>query len=339
MRSVFSPVMQRWKAWIPQRFSDSIAFPNSESPAESESFAVLCCFDQKLLLVHAKVSLQLVKFVDCLSVDLPSHLIGDQRVENPREVAQIVLDLLAAMELEEQPLLLALSSSKFSHATFDADSITQFDLSDRVIREKSPFLASDCLIELNDVPAALASRPLCGVTYANTTHIQSWHAVLDQLNAPIVGLSPMFAGVLDWLPEFKAAGQSLVFCDVEESLCNVLLKTDEGHFHASQLPFGSSLYTGQSSRLSGQFFARLNASVEFLIVEHGVNPKARKILSGFGLDLLDPTSTSASNDWAWMSELCSKTCKVSADSHSDQLVKHRQLYPMLMTLLYSYCCP
>ena len=47
-----------------------------------ETFAVLCCFEQHLVLSSIKASQSSMQVEDCLSIDLPSHLIGDVRVED-----------------------------------------------------------------------------------------------------------------------------------------------------------------------------------------------------------------------------------------------------------------
>lgn len=339
MLSFLSPLKARVTNVLPQRLPRSLSAPRQE--AKYESFSVLCCFDQKLILFSAHVSLLDVKFVDCISIDLPSHLIGDKCVENPGEVSQIILDLLAAINVKNQPFLLALSSSKFSYVTFASESLSSFSLSDRDVLARSPFLASDSLVEIREIPSVQSSGPqLCGVTYASESHIRSWQDVLSRLDLPIVGVSPIFAGSLDWLPDFRTSSNSLVFCDCEENVCNLLLKGEDSRIHFHQLPFGSSLYKGQVARLDGQFFARLNGSVEFLIAEHGLKSNARKIITGYGLDFLDVSRMPQDSHWVLMSELCHKVCKISPGSESDgSLDRYHQLYPQLMSLLYSYCCP
>ena len=55
-----------------------------------EQFSVLCSFDQHLVLTSIKANQSTMLVDDCLSINLPTHLIGDSGVENSEEVAQIV---------------------------------------------------------------------------------------------------------------------------------------------------------------------------------------------------------------------------------------------------------
>ena len=56
-------------------------FDGLREPTIYETFAVLCCFEQHLVLSSIKVSHSSMQVENCL-IDLPSHLIGDVRVED-----------------------------------------------------------------------------------------------------------------------------------------------------------------------------------------------------------------------------------------------------------------
>ena len=219
-----------------------------------ESFSVLCSFDQHLVLTSIKANQSTILVHDCLSIDLPAHLIGDSGVEDSEEVAQIVLDLLEVMNLSTSPILLLLSSSKFRHRSFEVDQISSWDLNDSKLRVKSPFLSDETLIDLfPDDLVFSQDQPTRGVGYANSHLIDSWVTALQLVGQPVLGITPIYTGMMNWAMSSTNSLKNSVFCDVEPSCCNFLIKCSISEFHSFQLPFGSALYAGQSGRLLDQF--------------------------------------------------------------------------------------
>ena len=320
---------------LPQ-FSERFDF--TSVPEAFESFAVLCCFDQHLILTSIKANQSRMIIDDCFSIDLPTHLIGDSGVENPNEVSQIVLDLMEVMGLSSSPVLLLLSSSKFSYTSFSADKITSWDLTDPKLRGKSPFLPDETLIHLScSEHQSLADHSMRAVSYANTHFIHSWVNVLRAVGQPVLGISPLYSGLIDWLPDFKGSQKSAIFCDVEPNCCNLLVKNKSSGFSSVQLPFGTSLYIGQSSRLWDQFFKRLKSSLDIVVEEQALNGNVSYVCSGYGLcDFEEPLSAYFEN-WSLLNKLTSEILSVSDHIKMDESRRHQYLFPQLAVCLFSYC--
>lgn len=313
-------------------------FDFSSAPKIFESFAVLCCFDQHLILTSIKANRSKLIIDDCFSIDLPTHLIGDSGVENPNEVSQIILDLMEVMGLSSFPVLLLLSSSKFSHSSFAIDKITSWDLSDIKLRAKSPFLSDETLIHCrSDEYQPSNENPVRGVSYANIRFINSWVDVLRSISQPVLGISPLYSGLIDWLPDFKDSQKSTIFCDVEPNCCNLLIKDKSSGFSTVQLPFGTSLYMGQSSRLLDQFFKRLRSSLEIVKEDLGLQGRISHIVSGYGLSNFDESLPTNFRSWTLLSGLTSEMLVVSDNLKVDELDRHQYLFPQLAVSLASYC--
>ena len=302
-----------------------------------EQFSVLCSFDQHLVLTSIKANQSTMLVDDCLSIDLPAHLIGDLGVENSEEVAQIVLDLLEVMGLSSSPILLLLSSSKFSHCSFQVDEISSWNLDDPKLRVKSPFLVDETLIDLssNDVVAS-TDQPLRSVGYANSKFIYSWVNALQIVGNPVLGISPIYTGMMNWAMTSTNLQKNIILCDVEPNCCNLLIKNSISEFHSYQLPFGSGLYAGQSVRLLDQFLKRLQAAVDVIKHDQSLEGSFQSIISGYGLGGFGSSIDSSLNLWSLLSDLISQDYQVSSQLKPDEVLCHQYLFPQLIVCLSAY---
>ena len=305
-----------------------------------EQFSLLCSFDQHLVLTSIKANQSMMLVDDCMSIDLPTHLIGDSGVENSEEVAQIVLDLLEVMDLSSSPILLLLSSSKFSHCSFLVDQISSWDLNDIKVRAKSPFLADQTQIELYPEDDVFSQeRQTRGVGYANSRFIDSWVNTLQIVGHPVLGISPMYTGMMSWALNSINSLKNTVFCDVEPNCCNLLLKTSVSEFHSFQLPFGSALYAGQSNRLFDQFLKRLQSGLDVIMDDQHLNGGYQSVISGYGLGEFSSSLFSGLDSWSLLSGLMSTQYQVSSRLKPDELRSHQHLFPQLVVCLSSYLQP
>ena len=315
-------------------------FNFSPTPKSFESFAVISCFEQHLILTSIKANTSKMIIDDCFSIDLPTHLIGESGVENVNEVSQIILDLMDVMSLSSCPVLLLLSSSKFSHHSFDVDQISAWDLSNSKIRGKSPFLPDETLIHLSPCDNQPSGKPsICGVSYANTHFIYSWVDVLRAIGQPILGISPLYSGLIDWLQDFKDPQKSAILCDVEINCCNILVKNQSMAITSLQLPFGTALYSDQSSRLLDQFFNRLQSSLDVVKDEQALQGKISYVISGYGLSNFGPSFPMTFRSWRLLSGLTSGLMEVSDNLKADELGRHQYLFPQLAVGLSAYLQP
>lgn len=302
-----------------------------------EEFAVLCSLDQHLVLTSIKANQSMMIVDDCLSIDLPTHLIGDSGVENSDEVAQIILDLLEVMGLSSSPILLLLSSSKFSHCSFLVDQISSWDLNDIKVRAKSPFLADQTQIELypeDDLFSQDYSRR--GVDYANSHLIDSWINTLKKVGQPVLGISPMYTGMMHWAMNPVNSLKNIVFCDVEPNCCNLLLKSSTYELRSFQLPFGSALYAGQSNRLFDQFMKRLQSGLDVIMEDQSFNGSFQSVISGYGLGDFAISLTAYVGSWSLLSNLMLKKYQISNKLRPDELKRHQYLFPHLVLCLSAY---
>lgn len=302
-----------------------------------EQFAVVSCFDQHLVLTSIKANQATMLVDDCLSIDLPTHLIGDSGVENIEEVAQIILDLMEVMGIASSPILLLLSSSKFSHCSFPVDQISSWDLNDLNLRVKSPFLADESLIDLFPHDAVFSKdQSTRGVGYANSQFVHSWANALKIVGNPVLGISPIYAGMMNWALSSTNSLKSIVFCDVEPSRCNLLIKHSISEFHTYHLPFGSALYAGQSARLLDQFLKRLQAGLDVIKMDQSLDGDFQAIISGYGLSDFRSAIGSSLNSWSLLSGLISKDYQVSSHLKPGELNRHLYLFPQLVVCLSAY---
>ena len=302
-----------------------------------ESFSVLCSFDQHLVLTSIKANQSTILVHDCLSIDLPAHLIGDSGVEDSEEVAQIVLDLLEVMNLSTSPILLLLSSSKFRHRSLVVDQISSWDLNDPKVRAKSPFLADQTTIDFfPDDELFSKDTQIRGVDYANSRFIVSWVNTLRIVGHPVLGISPMYTGMMSWAFNSVNSLKNTVFCDVEPNCCNLLLKTSVSEFHSFQLPFGSALYAGQSNRLFDQFLKRLQSCLDVIMDDQHLNGGYQSVISGYGLGEFSSTLFSGLDSWSLLSGLMSKQYQVSTRLKPDEFRSHQYLFPQLVVCLSAY---
>ena len=302
-----------------------------------ESFAVLCCFDQHLVLTSISANHSMMVVDDCLSIDLPTHLIGDSGVENPSEVSQIVLDLMDVMGLSSSPVLLLLSSSKFSHCSFPVDQISAWDLSDIKLQVKSPFLPDETLIDLYPDDHSLGDdQSMRGVSYANSRLVHSWSDVLRIVGQPVLGISPLYGGLLNWLFASSKSLKNTVICDVEPNCCNLLIKYSLFGSQSFQLPFGTSLYADQSGRLLDQFFKRLQSSLEVIQEDQGLDKKMSYIISGYGLGDFGTSLMPNLGLWSLLGDFAKVKLQISANLKPDELSRHQHLFPQLSLGLAAY---
>jgi len=302
-----------------------------------EQFSVLCSFDQHLVLTSIKANQSMMMVDDCLSLDLPSHLIGDSGVENTDEVAQIILDLMEVMALSSSPILLLLSSSKFSHCSFSVDQISSWDLNDPKVRDKSPFLADQTLIDFYPDDELFAQdHRIRGVDYANSRFIHSWINTLQVVGQPVLGISPMYTGIMTWASNSVNSLKNTVFCDVEPNCCNLILRNSISGFSSFQLPFGSALYVDQSNRLFDQFLKRLQSSLDVIMEDRSFTGSFQAVISGYGLGEFGPSFPSDLGSWTLLSSLMSKKYQISNKLKPDELSRHQYLFPQLIACLYAY---
>jgi hypothetical protein len=306
-------------------------------PKVFESFAVLCCFDQHLVLSSIKANQSMMLVDDCLSIDLPAHLIGNSGVENYSEVSQIILDMMDVMGLTSSPVLLLISSSKFSHFSFPVDQISSWNLSDAKLRSKSPFLADQTLIDLypNDF-STTDDQLIRGVSYANAQLVHSWVNVLRIVGKPVLGISPLYDGLLNWLFSTSNSLENTIVCDVEPSSCNLLIKYSLFGSQSFQLPFGTSLYSGQSSRFVDEFFKRLQSSLDVIKSDHGLTENMSCIISGYGLGDLGPSLMSNLGNWSLLGDATKESLQLSNNLKPDELSLHQYLFPQLSLCLAAY---
>ena len=322
---------------VPQLPKLSQRFAFSPTPKTFELFAVLCCFEQHLILTSFKANQSQMIIDDCFSIDLPTHLIGDSGVENPSEVSQIILDLMEVMGLSTCPVLLLLSSSKFSHTSFDVDKISAWNLSDPKIRGKSPFLPDETLIHLSSGESkSSAEQSMRSVSYANTRMIYSWMDVLQAIGQPVLGISPLYSGLIDWLQDFKDTQKSAIFCDVETNCCSLLINNKSTGIFTLQLPFGTSLYSGQSTRLLDQFFKRLESSLDIVKDEYALYGRISYIISGYGLSEFQESLPVSLRSWKLLSNLTSGLIEVSGNLKAEEHARHQYLFAELGVGLYAY---
>ena len=149
----------------------------------------------------------------------------------------------------------------------------------------------------------------------------------------------MYVGMMNWALNSVNSLKNTVFCDVEASCCNLLVKTSVSEFNSFQLPFGSALYAGQPNRLFDQFLKRLQSGLDVIMEDQSLNGGYQSVIAGYGLGEFDSSLTSGLDSWSLLSSLMSKQYQVSSRLKPDELRSHQHLFPQLIACLSAYLQP
>ena len=243
--------------------------------------------DHNLTFVSLIINLKnKINITGVTEIPIPGKVIGDYKVEDINELANIALDSINLLELNDSPLLLVLSTSFFNIHTFNASDLRQISLSDSNIQSKSPYLPSNTLVDFLRMSDEKISNSLIRTIYCKKDLIKSWTDTLQSINLPIIGLIPAATHIFDAI-SLKINEEKIVLIDIESTTTNLLIGSKLADLTSHKLPFGYSLYlTSDIKTANKDYFSRLKNSANIILSESKNKFPINMYVMGTGLDKL-----------------------------------------------------
>ena len=243
--------------------------------------------DHNLIIASTKIDLNNnIKVISLNEMPIPGNVIGDSSVEDPNELANIILDSITLLDLLSAPLLIILSSSFFNIHTFEASDLKQISSSDSQVQSKSPYLPADTLVDFLRMSAKQISNGLVRTIYTKRDFIKGWTDTLEIVNVPIIGLVPAAIHVFDSITS-KITEEITILIDIEATQTTLLLGTNLAELKSHKLPFGYSLYITKNLKESSKnYFERVLNSVKLIINDTNQKLPSNIFVMGPGLDKL-----------------------------------------------------
>ena len=120
---------------------DNYSKLNSTNEKFNQKIGILFYADHKLLMLSVNISIDNKMFINGVTeIPIPTTVIGDSLVEDVNELANITLDGINLLEIDDSPLLVILSSSFFTLSSFPISDLKQISETDKKIQSKSPYL-------------------------------------------------------------------------------------------------------------------------------------------------------------------------------------------------------
>ena len=263
---------------------------NSQEKVIDDSFVIIHFSDHVLTVAKVSTS-QSVNSVDqLLSINVPTDIIGDYKVENKNELSNILQDVIALYEIKKNPVILLLSSTFFTIKSFDDSELVVFSENNPELLSKSPYLPDDTLMQHTRVSGNKLSS-YHRVVYINKNVLDSWIEVLSMLENPLAGVTCSCIHLVEEIT--SKYGGLTVLCDIELNNTVIYLENSNCEFNAVKLPFGSSIYISDDENTSKQFFVRLENSINSILEKYKYKAPKFIYLIGQGLDKLNMTTISS----------------------------------------------
>ena len=243
--------------------------------------------DHNLIIASTIIDLNNnIKVISLNEMPIPGNVIGDSSVEDPNELANIILDSITLLDLLSAPLLIILSSSFFNIHTFEASDLKQISSSDSQVQSKSPYLPADTLVDFLRMSAKQISSGLVRTIYTKKDFIKGWTDTLEIVNMPIIGIVPAAIHVFDSITS-KITEEITILIDIEATQTTLLLGSNLAELKSHKLPFGYSLYITKNLKESSKnYFERVLNSVKLIINDTNQKLPSNIFVMGSGLDKL-----------------------------------------------------
>ena len=243
--------------------------------------------DHNLIIASTIIDLNNnIKVISLNEMPIPGNVIGDSSVEDPNELANIILDSITLLDLLSAPLLIILSSSFFNIHTFEASDLKQISSSDSQVQSKSPYLPADTLVDFLRMSAKQISSGLVRAIYTKKDFIKGWTDTLEIVNMPIIGVVPAAIHVFDSITS-KITEEITFLIDIEATQTTLLLGSNLAELKSHKLPFGFSLYITKNLKESSKnYFERVLNSVKLIINDTNQKLPSNIFVMGPGLDKL-----------------------------------------------------
>ena len=271
---------------------------------ESHSIGVLFYGDHLLTIASVIINRNnqiLVKGV--IEVPVPGDVIGNNIIENKKELSNILLDLFNILKLENTPLLVVLSSSFFKVNTFFLSELKEISNTNSKVQSKSPYLPNQTFIEFLNFSNRSEEQQLVRAVYTNRKLIESWTDTLELTNNSIIGITPSAPNIFDAL-KIRVNDETTVLIDIEVSKTVVMIGRNSTNLTSHNIPYGSSLYiSDKEANLSINYFQRIFSSIEYIMSEFDEKTPPLIYVFGKGLDDLVKRNITLPNRFKRLSEM------------------------------------
>tara|TARA_Y100001968_G_scaffold280728_1_gene277497 strand:- start:69 stop:1523 length:1455 start_codon:yes stop_codon:yes gene_type:complete len=271
---------------------------------DSHSIGVLFYGDHLLTIASIVINRNnqiLVKGV--IEVPVPGDVIGNNTIENKKELSNILLDLVNILKLEKTPLLVVLSSSFFKVNTFFLSELKEISNTDNKVQSKSPYLPNETFIEFLNLSKQSEEQKLVRAVYTNRKLIESWTDTLELTNNSIIGITPSAPNIFDAL-KIRVNDETTVLIEIEVSKTVVMIGRNSTNLTSRNIPYGSSLYISDNeANLSINYFQRIFSSIEYIMSEFDERTPPLIYVFGKGLDDLVKRNTTLPNRFKRLSEM------------------------------------
>ena len=258
-----------------------------KSDKYNQKIGVIFYCDHKLVFVSLIINLKnQINILGVTEIPIPGNVIGDFIVEDKNELANVALDSVNLLGLNDSPLLVILSSSFFTIHTFSASDLKQISLTDNKIQSKSPYLPSNTLVDFLRMSDKQISNSLIRTIYCKKDLIKSWTDTLQIIDLPIIGLIPAATHIFDAI-SLKTNEEKIVLIDIESTTTNLLIGSKLADLTSHKLPYGYSLYlTSDLKTANKDYFSRLKNSVNLIFKETKNKIPLNSYVMGSGVDKL-----------------------------------------------------
>ena len=253
----------------------------------TQKIGIIFYGDHNLTFVSLIINLKnKIDIIGVTEIPIPGKVIGDYQVEDTNELANIALDSINLLELNDSPLLVVLSTSFFNIHTFNASDLKQISLSDSKIQSKSPYLPSNTLVDFLRMSDKQISNSLIRTIYSKKDLIKSWTDTLQIIDRPIIGLIPAATHIFDAI-SLKTNEEKIVLIDIESTTTNLLIGSKLADLTSHKLPYGYSLYLNSDLKTANKdYFSRLKNSVNLIFKETKNKIPLNSYVMGSGVDKL-----------------------------------------------------
>ena len=274
------------------RFNDDLKelvtkyFPKAKNKENTSTnfFVVIHYSEHKLSISKILFDTQVFNVEDLITIDIPTAIVGDFKVENKSDLSNILRDIFSLFDVSNKPVMLLLGSSFFTVKSFDDSELVSFSEDNPQLLSKSPYLPDDTLIQYSrSTGNKLTSYHR--VVYSNKKVMDSWIEVLSDLGQPLAGVTCSCIHLIESITKkFKNLS---ILCDVDMGSTYIYIEKENCELNTFKLPFGASNYISTDKEISEQFFERLNNSISLIIAKFGYTINNDIFLIGEGIDKLE----------------------------------------------------
>ena len=261
-------------------------FPKAENIDNKSTnfFVVIHYSEHKLTISKILFDKKVFSIEDLISINIPTAIVGDFKVENKSDLLNILGDIFALFDISSKPVMLLLGSSFFTIKSFDDSELVSFSEDNPQLLSKSPYLPDDTLIQYSrSTGNKLTSYHR--VVYSNKKIMDSWIEVLSDLGQPLVGVTCSCIHLIEAITKkFKKLS---ILCDVDMGSTYIYIENENCELNSFKLPFGASNYISTDKKISEQFFERLHNSISLIVKKFGYTITNEILLIGEGIDKLE----------------------------------------------------